>query len=326
MDLNDDTCFLCGEPLDDRRTREHVFPKWLQHRHDLWSKELTLLNGTHISYSQLTIPCCDSCNNDHLGKLENTVRQAIHGGYAAAAELPPLTIYQWLGKIFFGILRKELRLLLNRRDPSEGTIVQDDLLERFATLHVFLQSIRQPFQFVGAMPFSTLVVNLHNRDSQDDYFFRDSLPLTVASLRTKEVGFIVALQDAGIIRETYGKYVDAVAGRKLMPIQFDELYAKTLYQVALLNRTPKFVTGTNMDPTIPTTVHMLPIGGLSSKPVADDWIQADFVDILEPIVQQSFPNVTRDELFVPPDHVMTWMNDQNGVLTLVDENGNRIPP
>lgn len=216
--------------------------------------------------------------------------------------------------------------MLNRRDPSEGTIVQGELLERFATLHVFLQSIRQPFQFVGAIPFSTLVVNLHHQDSRDDYDFRDSLHLTVASLRTKEVGFIVALQDAGIIRDTYGRYIDEVNGRKLMPIQFDELYAKTLYQVSLLNRTPKFVTGTNKDPTIPTTVHMCPTGVLTSTPIADDWIQADFVNVLEPIIRQSLPNMTRDYLFAPPDRVMTWMNDQNGALTLFDENGNSIQP
>ena len=62
----------------------------------------------------------------------------------------------------------------------------------------------------------------------DDYFFRDNLKLAVVSLRSKDVGFIVALQDAGIIRDSYGRYVEEVAGRKLLPIQFDELYAKTI--------------------------------------------------------------------------------------------------
>lgn len=191
---------------------------------------------------------------------------------------------------------------------------------------LFLQSIPQPFEFVDGARFSTVVLNLHYNNALDDYFFRDSLPITVASLRTKDVGFIVALQDAGIIRNSFGRHVEKVAGRKLLTIQFDELYAKILYQVALLNRTQKFVTATNKDPKIPTKVHMLPIGGLSSMPIVDEWIQGDFADVLEPIVQQSQPNVTRKMLFAPPNQVMSWMHDENGALTFFDENERRIDP
>lgn len=326
MRLSDDACFLCGAALSGPQTCEHVFPKWLQNRHDLWNKQLTLLNGTHIRYSQLTIPCCRPCNNEHLSRIENTVRRAVESGYAAAAELPQLVIYQWLGKIFYGILRKELTLCLNRRDASEGTIVTSDLLERFTTLHFFLQSIRQPFEFPERLPFSALVVNLHCPDLPTSYFFNDSLSCTTAALRTGDVGFIFALQDAGLARDTYGRYVEQVAGRKLLRIQFDELYAKVLYQVSLLNRTPHFISAASTDPAVPTSVQMLPIGGYSSLPIVGEWRQADFVDVLALAVRQSFPKVSRDDLYVPPDRVMTWMNDEEGSLILADENGRRITP
>jgi hypothetical protein len=136
--LGDDNCFLCGSPLGEDKTREHVFPRWLQHRHNLWGQQLTLLNRTHITYSQLTIPCCKSCNSGHLSSMENRVRTAVEGGYAEAAKLDPLLLYQWMGKIFYGILRKELTLLLDRRNKDGGTIIPPDLLEGFSTLHLFL--------------------------------------------------------------------------------------------------------------------------------------------------------------------------------------------
>jgi hypothetical protein len=323
--LGDDNCFLCGAVLETGKTREHVFPGWLQHRHNLWDEELTLLNGTHIRYAQLTIPCCKACNSGPLSAMENRVRTATEAGYAEAVKLEPLIIYQWLGKIFYGILRKELSLLHDRRIKDGPTIVPASILEGFSTLHLFLQSIRQPYEFPDGEPFSALVVNLHPNARHGEYNFRDSLQLMTVSLRTKEVGFIVALQDAGLIAATYGKYVQQVAGRKITLIQFDELYAKCVYQVTRLNRTPKFITATNKDPGVVTQVHMMPIMGLSSKPPCDEWVQAEYFDVLADMLQQSYPYLNIDEMFVPPNLVMTWMADPEGKLLLVDAEGNRIP-
>lgn len=325
MRFDDDTCFLCGSPVVSDGTREHVFPKWLQHRHNLWDQELTLLNGTCIRYAQLTIPACHICNTSHLATLENQVRTAVTHGYEAAAQLSPLTIFQWAGKIFYGILRKELSLLVDRRDRDGGTIVPPDLLQGYSTLHLFLQSIRRPFTFQQGDPFSALVVNLHSRDGEGDYYFCDSLHHMIVAIRTRDIGFIVTLQDAGIISDTYGRYVRDVAGRKLMPIQFDELYVKCLYQMRLFTRVPKFLAATsNHDPDAPTTVHMLPIGGLGGGPVVEEWVQADYAEVLSAFLQRLYPTIDASQLFVPPSHVMTWMTDPEGNLLLLDSEGNHL--
>lgn len=326
MDLTDEACFLCGTRLGADQTLEHVFPRWLQHRHDLWNQELTLLNGTSIRYSQITIPCCATCNNTNLSALENRIRTAVEAGYHESAKLSSHDLFQWIGKIFYGILRKELTLLLNRRDAGEGTIVTDEMLQGFATLHLFLQSIRQPFQFVDGEPFSVLVVNLHASDFHGDYFFRDCLKPMVCALRTNDIGFIITLQDAGIISESYSRYVEEVAGRKLLPIQFEELYAKCVYQMSLFTRTPQYAIATSKDASLPTTVHMLPIGGLSGKPIVDDWVQADYVDVLATILQQTFHDLNRNQLFPAPDQVMTWMSDTHGRAALFDADGHPISP
>src|SRR4051794_32019108 len=92
--LSDDFCYLCGESLSTGGTLEHVFPKWLLRRHNLWNDELVLLNNTAIKYSQLTIPCCDNCNNVHLSGVENRVRTAIETGYEETVKLPNVVMYQ----------------------------------------------------------------------------------------------------------------------------------------------------------------------------------------------------------------------------------------
>jgi hypothetical protein len=63
-------------------TREHIFPKWLQRKLELWDRELNLLNDTSIRYRNLTIPACILCNGVILSKLENAVAESRGGADA----------------------------------------------------------------------------------------------------------------------------------------------------------------------------------------------------------------------------------------------------
>ena len=321
MVLHDNACFLCGTSLGENRTREHVFPRWLQKKHNLWDQKLGLLNGTFIRYNQLTVPCCSKCNNEHLSQLESVVENAFREGYDAVKELPSLVLYQWAGKIFYGILRKELRLYADLKDKNAGTIIPNDLIEGFSSLHIFLQSIRRPFVFRDGEHFSSLVVNLHYGEELGSYDFRDNPHLMVVGLRSNGVGVIIALQDARLISDTYGRYVADVDGRKLVPIQFDELFARVYYQISLLTRVPKFMTAAHEDEGRPVDVYMMPLAGLSSVPVVAEWNQEHYAHCLAAVLSRSQPHFTIEQLHVPPDQVMTWMNTPDGKLTFFNPDG-----
>jgi hypothetical protein len=325
MVLDGGYCFLCGADLSEvESSDEHVFPKWLQRRHNLWNEELQLLNGTTIRYRQLKVPCCRKCNNDHLGELENVIQSATEDGYKTCEELDDLTIFQWMAKLFFGILRKELSLLVDRSDPSKGTIVTEDVIESFNNLHGFLQSVRRPAEFFGLNPFSVLVANVHSIGDSQRYFFRDNLFLMVASLRTEGVGFIVSFEDAEFSQSTYGRYLEEVDGRKLHPLQFDELYAKVVYQTYRMSGVPKFTTVSSKDDSQPFTV-LTNYGG----PI-DDWDQEEFSQFLAEtwsdwgaeFLEQM--GLDLNNLFQPPNLVMSTMTDSNDELYLVDATGNPL--
>lgn len=68
LQLGQDKCFLCGCRLEknNNNSAEHIFPKWLQKKYNLWKREIALPNETTIKYNQLTIPCCKNCNNTYL--------------------------------------------------------------------------------------------------------------------------------------------------------------------------------------------------------------------------------------------------------------------
>ena len=130
------TCFLCSALLRSKnRSDEHVFPKWLQKRFNLWDQRLDLINLTGIPYRQLTIPCCKTCNNIHLSKIEDIMRSAVEAGPSAVADLPSATVYMWLSKIFYGVLYRE------RQNASTGqmegrTASRDSLKVSFCFIHL----------------------------------------------------------------------------------------------------------------------------------------------------------------------------------------------
>lgn len=302
--LNDFTCFLCGSELDNVGSVEHVFPLWLQNEFHIQTNTLHLLNGTSIQYKNLVIPCCIKCNSKYLSAIENEISSAVRAGYDAAIKVPQKKWYLWAGKIFYGILRKELSLEMDRRSPGKGTIATEDTLRSFSNLHTFLQGVRGRHQFKGEAPYTVLVCNLHN--TKNIFDFRDDLIQFTLALRMGEVGVIVSFEDGGLIRNSYARYVQAVEGRKLHPIQFTELYAKVCYQVSLRQRPLTFLTNFHVDGTAIASTTMI-----SASTPLNKWDQEEFAEILRFHLRHWMNDKTQVE-YHPPDQLTTWMVGQNG--------------
>lgn len=144
------------EGLDLRWTppSEHVFPKWLLNRYRLWDAQLTLLDGTSISYRKIKIPSCKTCNGVYLGALERRIEDAVRGGYEVFKRLPRGVVFQWLTKIFFQILYLEMRLAMDVRDLNRGTILTTEFLDEFRLEHALLNSVRVPVRVSSPPPWS----------------------------------------------------------------------------------------------------------------------------------------------------------------------------
>jgi hypothetical protein len=305
------SCFLCGSSTE-AITQEHVFPKWLQRRYRLWDQKIGLLNGTLIPYRYLQIPCCVSCNNEDLSALESTISTAVTAGYEACAALDQRLLYLWVGKLFYGILRKEIILAVDRSRPGGGTILPASTLEGFSNLHLFLQGIRGCHQFSGDPPYSVIVCNLHDLRAPMDYCFRDNLFYLTAAMRMGDVGIMVVFEDAGLTTETYGRYVSDVNGRKLHPLQFDELYARVTYQASLIEQGLSFVTSkVDGDDTLTRTV-------VINRIFVRERSEEEFSRALRLHVEDWFEGNGRNIVwFASPNLVPTWMTDDSGKLLLM---------
>ena len=157
-------------------------------------------------------------------------------------------------------------------------------------------------QFVGFQPGSILIVNTHEPDDpQLGWDFRDELRTMSLACRIGKVGIISVLQDGGAQEPRFPAL--KLARRKLHPIQFTEVIAQVTYTAMLFNRIPKYIIGDGN----PTFVIQSPLGGLSGKPIFDDWNQEHYAQVLCQIT-----GVPMDHLFHPPDQVWTWLRNPDG--------------
>lgn len=111
FDLTKENCFICGKPA---KTVEHIIPKWLQRKFNLWDQKITIPNQTTITYKQLVVPACKRCNNEVYGKLEDRVSKDI---------ADEKDIWRWANKIHFGLRLKDNFLDFDRKSP--GTKIGD---------------------------------------------------------------------------------------------------------------------------------------------------------------------------------------------------------
>lgn len=236
-------CFLCGvELIKENKTDEHVIPTWLQHRHQLWNQKLTLLNQTEIAYRQLKIPCCKVCNNEHLGDIEKQVEYAS-ASYEEFIKLDKFVVFQWLTKLYYGLLFKNLSLAVDRRNPQQGTIVTKESLARYRMIHEFLQSTRINISFPKDV-FSLFIFKLHlspTNNCKADFFFTDDHERAQLAIQIGEIGVVCCIGEDGIINHSLEKYLEPFQGPKLHGIQFAEIIAKVFYRRVCLEVTPNYI-------------------------------------------------------------------------------------
>ena len=176
------TCFICGNYAD---SEEHVIPKWLQTKYDLWNQRLTLPNRTTITYKQLTIPCCTDCNTKTLSQLESRVKS----GEATDEEL-----WKWSAKIHFGLLRKDDFLEWDRKNPGYqiGQVLKrDDPLELERHL---AHSIRGDFK-TYPNPFGSVFRFSFNEEVE--YNFVHLIAPVGLCVSFGNVGYVVFVRDTG---------------------------------------------------------------------------------------------------------------------------------
>ncbi|EGV42586.1 hypothetical protein BZARG_1845 [Bizionia argentinensis JUB59] len=229
-------CFLSGALTNENIT---VFPQWLMDHFKLGDERIEMMDKAKTyNYSDLKLPCTSEVKIA-FEALDVKVQAAYKNGFEGMASLDEELLFQWSGRMVYGLLYYEMTYerdrLLKRGEEFE---LSSALKERFGHFHLMLQSLIEPITFVGKKPWTIAVFPL--KYSADIFSYRDDAINLMLQFGVNGFGFIACLQDNGVIGEKQKEILDKMEGHVLHPVQFEELYARFHYSDYILQYKPNY--------------------------------------------------------------------------------------
>ncbi len=232
-------CFLTGQRLSTDEEKIQVFPQWLMSRYKLEDQPFKLLDESMATYKDLKIPCAAHVNEAFLEPLEAEIAATFDIGYEAVKSLDELKLFQWAGKLLYGIIFNEVQSGIKlQHSKGEEFNISQSIIHKFSNLHLMLQSLNLPITFDGFKPYSLFLFKIDNNPAEFGY--RDEINTLTFSLRIKDFGLIICLQDNGANKIYHKETVQKIQYETLHPIQFEEFCGRVFYSAYLFNRLPEY--------------------------------------------------------------------------------------
>ncbi len=271
------TCFLTGENLGGEEQKIQVFPKWLMSLYNLEDKPFKLLDESMATYKDMKLPCSAAVNAAYLEHLEAEIAAAFNEGYEAVKALDELKLFQWAGKLLYGIIFNEIQSGIKQQHAQgEEFNISQSIIHKFSNLHLMLQSINLPIVFEDFRPFSLFLFKVNN--NEQEFGYRDEINTLTFALRIKDFGLIICFQDNGANRHYHREILEKIETQILHPIQFEEFSGRVFYSAYLFNRLPEY----NILPVGDDVfIEAMPLRGISSKPLFDHWQNKIYGQVLE---------------------------------------------
>lgn len=275
-------------------------------RHHLADQPFKLLDESIATYKDLKLPCSAEINEQFLEPLEAEIANAFDAGYEALKQIDQFKLFQWAGKILYGIIFNEMQAGIKQQHAQGMEFnISQALIHKFSNLHLMLQSIYQPVVLEDFTPFSLFLFKVDNEP--ETFVYRDEINTLTFSLRVKDIGLIICLQDNGANRKYHKEILSKIEGHTLHPIQFEEFNARVFYSAYLFNRLPEYDVLSADDETF---IETMPLKGISNKPLFDFWQNKTYGQVLENFWKKW--DFLLLEIIKDPENPMSFLLDAEG--------------
>jgi len=299
-------CFLTGRALNSPEETIQVFPQWLMSMYNLEEKPFKMLDESMATYKDIKIPCSAAVNEAFLEPLENEIAQAFNGGYETVKAVDELKLFQWAGKLLYGIIFNEIQAGIRQQYAAgEEFNISQSIIHKFSNLHLMLQTLNLPIILDDFKPYSVFLFKVDN--NEQEFGYRDEINTLTFSLRIKNFGLIICFQDNGANKRYHEQVLQKIECNTLHPIQFEEFSGRVFYSAYLFNRLPEY----NLLPVNEYLyIEAMPLRGMSSKPLFDDWQNKIYGQVLESFWKNW--GFLLLEIIKNPETPMSFLFDANG--------------
>jgi hypothetical protein len=246
-------CPLCGRSFARFSSdEEHIYPKWLQHHHNLWTRRLNIPNFIGKQYKSVKIKVCRRCNGTTFGALESLIAPYLtdSDSYSAASVLEDDHLAVWLGKIFWLLVQKSRSApdFRTRSAAEPDFIIPSDLMA--GTL--FLGMIERAFatrkglfscyssdppvpELYYEAPYSLYRFRIDMSDARFESFdFFDNPSTLGVGFRSGSLG-VVCIFDGGLHKRFRRWWYEFLIDEALHPMQFAEVAGRMIYDQTVLD-------------------------------------------------------------------------------------------
>jgi hypothetical protein len=240
--------------------------------------------------------------------MENQVRGAVDRGFEAVTELSPILLYQWMAKIYLGIVYKELFLLDHRRATPRGVIRTRDDLNEVRILWFWLRQSLTSTDNLSAPGslwiFRCVVPPVDRGESFDLQTFQR--PPTLG-IRLGSVGIVTDFLDCGILKKEMLPVAADVGRLRLSPDQFVELFVRLSYKASTLGlyTTVRAVQAENGK----VMLAFVPQSTVAGENVFREWREDLYADFLASRLGRSVNEVLDEN-----GEARSWIYDSDGNL------------
>jgi hypothetical protein len=159
--------------------------------------------------------------------------------------------------------------------------------------------------FEDFKPYSIFLFKVDN--NEEEFYYRDEINTLTFSLRIKDFGLIVCLQDNGANKLYHREVTEKISEEPLHAIQFEEFCARVFYSAYLFNRLSEYNL---LEVGDAVYLEAMPLRGMSSKPLFDDWIGKTYGQVLENFWKPW--GFLLFEIIKNPDKPMSFLFDDEG--------------
>ena len=241
---NTDNCFVCG--IENNKTifnDEHVIPRWILKRYDLFGKNISLPNNKKFKYGKYKISCCKECNSLLGDNLEKKISEGFAGTYNDSVTFFDQNrelVFIWVCLLY---IKTHLRDRSFKYDFQSDKKIGDDY--EWGELHhiyCMARSVYTEIDIDKSVYGSMYIFPCAEYDWDESYDYIDLYGTGTVLIRLGNICIITVLNDSKLVGQLVKKKIDKITG-KLNHIQMRELYARITYENLKIIDKPKYFTG-----------------------------------------------------------------------------------
>lgn len=243
-----DSCFICGINKDKAEFNdEHVIPRWILKRYELFGQTITLPNEKNFTYGRYTIPCCIDCNSLLGINLEKKISEGFEGNLESSTiffnENKKL-IFVWICLLY---LKTHLRDKGFKFDFQTNTKISDMYeWKHLHHIHCVARSIYTKVDIDENVIGSMFLFPCINNDNKKLYDYIDLYGTGTVLIRLGNFIIICVIDDSKLVSHLLKKRLSKI-DQPINSIQLRELYARITYQNLKIIDKPEFGTVGNYD-------------------------------------------------------------------------------